>query len=50
MEVVDGKVAQGDVLATLCAALGVDPAQENISPQGRPHKIADGTVIRQILV
>jgi uncharacterized protein (DUF1501 family) len=49
MEVVDGKVSQGDVLATLCAALGVDPAQENVSPQGRPHKIADGTVIRQIL-
>jgi uncharacterized protein (DUF1501 family) len=49
MEVIDGKVAQGDVLATLCAALGVDPTQENISEQGRPHKIADGTPIRQIL-
>ncbi len=48
-EVVDGKVAQGDILATLCSALHVDPNQENISPQGRPHKIADGNPIRAIL-
>jgi hypothetical protein len=48
-EVIDGKVAHGDVLATLCAALGVDPASENVSPEGRPHKIAEGTPIRQIL-
>jgi hypothetical protein len=49
MEVVDGQVAHGDVLATLCAALGVDPANENVTPEGRPHKIAEGMPIRQIL-
>lgn len=48
-EVVDDKVHQGDVLATLCAALGVDAEAENTSPMGRPHKIAEGTPIRQIL-
>ncbi len=44
-EVVDGKVHQGDILATLCAALQIDPAHENLSPEGRPHKIADGQPI-----
>lgn len=48
-EVVDGKVDVGDILATLCAALGVDPHKENISDQGRPIKIAEGTVIKQLL-
>ena len=49
MEVVDGKVSHGDILATLCAALGVDPASENVSPEGRPHKIAEGDPIQPIL-
>lgn len=44
-EVVEGKVHQGDILATLCAALKIDPAKENLSPEGRPHKIADGLPI-----
>jgi len=48
-EVVDGKVSEGDVLATLCSAVGVDPATENISEQGRPIKIAEGQPIREIL-
>jgi uncharacterized protein (DUF1501 family) len=48
-EVESGKVDVGDVLATLCAALGVDPAHENISEQGRPIKIAEGAPIRDIL-
>ena len=30
-----------DVLATLCAALGVDPTTENTSNTGRPIKIVD---------
>ncbi len=49
MEVEDGKVAVGDVLATLCKALGVDPETENVSQIGRPIKIAEGTPIAEIL-
>jgi hypothetical protein len=49
MEVQSGKVDVGDVLATLCTALGVDPARENISELGRPIRIASGTPIRDIL-
>ena len=49
MTVVDNKVSEGDVLATLCRALGVDPATENISEQGRPIRIAEGTAIEEIL-
>ena len=45
----DGKVAVGDVLATLCRALGVDPETKNTSEQGRPLRIAEGTPIREIL-
>lgn len=48
-EVVDGKVDVGDVLATLCAALGIDPKTENISDQGRPIKIAEGKPIKELL-
>lgn len=48
-EVEEGKVEVGDVLATLCQALGVDPATENVSPLGRPHKIAEGTAISDVL-
>jgi len=43
------QVRDGDVLATLCTALGVDPEEENISGIGRPISIADGTPIREIL-
>jgi uncharacterized protein (DUF1501 family) len=49
MEVVAGKVNVGDVLATLCTALGVPPDTENVSEQGRPIKIAEGTPINPIL-
>lgn len=49
MEVKDNKVAVGDVLATLCSAVGIDPATENVSPLGRPHKIAEGTPIKDVL-
>ncbi len=48
-EVVGGRAEIGDVLATLCAALGVDPDTENISEVGRPIRIAEGTPIREIL-
>lgn len=48
-EVVDGKVEIGDVLATLCWAVGVDPSTENVSEEGRPLKIAQGKPINAIL-
>jgi hypothetical protein len=49
VSVEDGKVDVGDVLATLCAALGIDPATDNISEEGRPHKIAEGRPIEPII-
>ena len=48
-EVTEGKVDVADVLATLSAALGVDPETQNISDLGRPIKIAEGKVIREIV-
>ena len=48
-EVVEGKVDVPDILATLCAAVGVDPEDTNVSEQGRPIKIAEGKPIREIL-
>jgi len=43
-------VGIGDVLATLCTALGVPPDHENITSSNRPIKLAEGTPIRDILV
>lgn len=48
-EVVDGKMDQKDLLATLCTAVGVDPATENMAEGGRPIAIAEGRVIDQVL-
>ncbi len=49
MEVVDGKLNQQDLLATLCEALGVDPSTEYIAGGGRPIKISEGNVISEVL-
>jgi hypothetical protein len=49
MTVEDGKVDVGDVLATLSAAVGIDPTHENITEMGRPIKVAEGTPIQSIL-
>ena len=45
----DKQVGVGDVLATLCQALGVDPRSQNISELGRPIRIAEGQPISDIL-
>src|SRR5262245_29481531 len=45
----ENQVDVPDVLATLCRALGVDPATQNISDLGRPIKIADGKPIEALL-
>ncbi|MCG8650640.1 MAG: DUF1501 domain-containing protein, partial [Pirellulales bacterium] len=49
MEVVDGKMNEQDLLATLCQALGVDPAVENIAEGGRPIAIAEGIAVSEVL-
>jgi hypothetical protein len=49
MTVEENKVGIGDVLATLCAALGVPPDHENITPGDRPIKLAEGRPIGDIL-
>ena len=49
MEVTDQPVTQADLLATFCAALGIDPSTENMDDQARPIRIAEGTPIRAIL-
>lgn len=40
----------GDLHATLLTALGIDPTKESIAPAGRPIKLAEGRVIRELLV
>lgn len=45
----EGQVNVGNVMATLCRALGVDPAEQNISELGRPIRIAEGEPIAEIL-
>ena len=41
-EVTDQPVRIQDLLRTFCTTLKIDPAKENVSPQGRPLKIVDG--------
>jgi hypothetical protein len=48
-EVIDGKIDQQDLLATLCQALGVDPSTEHIAEGGRPVAIAEGSVVSEVL-
>ena len=48
-EVEEGKVDVGDVLATLCTALKIDPEAKNVSDQGRPIKLAEGKAIKDVL-
>lgn len=49
MEVTDGKVDVGDLLATFTTAAGIPAERENISEVGRPIKIAEGTPIAELL-
>lgn len=47
--VVDGKIGVGDLLATLCSALGVDPGETQMSNTGRPIPITDGYPVEAVL-
>ena len=50
MEITADPVELPDLLATLCEAVGVDPATENYSPEGRPIPIVEtGAPIEQLL-
>ena len=49
MEVTDGKVEVGDLISTLCQAVGVDPEKENISSLARPIKISEGAAVEELL-
>lgn len=40
--IADRPVTVNDLFTSVCTALHVDPARENISPLGRPMKIVDG--------
>lgn len=46
---VDHPQTFADVSATVLAALGLDPARENVSPAGRPIKLSEGTAIGELL-
>ena len=47
--VADGRIEVGDLLATLAAAVGVQPTTENLSEMGRPIKIAEGRPVAAVL-
>jgi hypothetical protein len=49
MDIEENKVEVTDVLATLCAALGVPPETENNANTGRPIKIVNGPPIDGLL-
>lgn len=49
MNVEDGQIDEADLLATLCAALGIDPKKQNLSDIGRPFRIAEGDPVRDVL-
>ena len=50
MEVTEAKMNQQDLLSTLCRALDVNPATENMAEGGRPIAIAEGTVAKELLL
>lgn len=49
MKIEENPVQIGDVLATLCQAVGVEPESENVTPSDRPVKIAEGSPIDELL-
>jgi hypothetical protein len=49
MEVTAGEVSAADLIATLCAALSIDPTKSNTNDLGRPIPIAEGQPIRDVL-
>jgi hypothetical protein len=50
MSVAENTVTAGVVLATLCAALGIDPHKQNTTAFGRPIQITEDNPIKDILI
>jgi hypothetical protein len=49
MEVTDKKLKVGNVLSTLCTALGIDPSDENYTEIGRPIPLVEAEPIDELL-
>jgi hypothetical protein len=49
MNVEEGRIGVGELIATLCAALGIDPRRQNTSDIGRPFRIAEGQPIASLI-
>jgi hypothetical protein len=49
MNVEDGRIGVGELIATLCAALEVDPKRQNMSDIGRPFRIAEGEPVAAVI-
>jgi Protein of unknown function (DUF1501) len=49
MQVEENTVGIGDVLATLCSAVGIAPDTENVTAMDRPIKLAEGNPISALL-
>jgi len=49
MQVEEGQMQVGDLLATLCQAVGIDPELENVSEEGRPIRIVEGKAVSELL-
>jgi len=48
-EIVERPVTVPDLFASMCQAVGIDPAKEHVAPNGRPLAITDkGTVIKEL--
>ena len=50
MAVAENQTDAAGVLATLCAAMGIDPATQNTNDVGRPIAIVEGEPIKQLLL
>ena len=50
-EVADRPITTGDLLATVCGALGIDAQKQNVSNVGRPIRLVDprATVVEGVL-
>lgn len=49
MNVEEGQIGVGDLLATLCGALGIDHRRQNVSDIGRPFRLAEGQPVQAVL-
>jgi hypothetical protein len=50
MAVEDGQMSAEDLLATLCAAVGIEEKATQINDNGRPIRITEGTAVKEVLV